>query len=101
MDAIQYPLFNQELYPTIVEKAAVLSWAISANYVFFDGNNRTAGSVLLILLAVNGYQLNSTHDELVAIMMEISADENNEYTLQQYTEWLRGRLALGRMLTTR
>jgi death-on-curing protein len=94
LEAIQYPLFDPYPYPTIVEKAAVLTWVISADHVFYDGNNRTAGSVLLTFLEVNGYVLDASQDEFVAIMRRISSNENRDFTLDQFTQWVRERLSL-------
>jgi death-on-curing protein len=94
LDAIQYPLFGKELYPTIVEKAAILCWVISADHIFFDGNNRTAGSTLLIFLEVNGYKLEAPYNEFVAIMKQISSNEEGKFTLNEFTEWIRKRLEI-------
>lgn len=94
LDAIQYPLFGQDLYPTIVEKAAILSWVISADHVFFDGNNRTAGSILLIFLETNGYKLAASYDEFVIVMKQISYNTNKNFTINIFTEWIREKLVL-------
>lgn len=94
LEATQYPLFGLDLYPTIVEKAAILSWVITSDHVFFDGNNRTAGSVLLIFLQINGYMLNVSYDEFVVVMKQISSNENADFTINQFTEWIREKLVL-------
>jgi death-on-curing protein len=41
LEEIQTTLFDQELYPTLFEKAAVIGWRIIAGYIFHDGNKRT------------------------------------------------------------
>ena len=41
LEEIRGSLFGKDLYPSIPEKAAILSYRIMAGHVFFDGNKRT------------------------------------------------------------
>jgi len=43
---IQGPLFDTELHPSIIEKAAAIGWRIIAGHVFHDGNKRTGKPVV-------------------------------------------------------
>lgn len=52
-----------ELYPTVIEKAAILGYSIISNHPFVDGNKRTGQHVMEVFLNLNGYKLNSTIDE--------------------------------------
>jgi death-on-curing protein len=56
-EAIQGSLFGQDLYPTLIEKAAVLCWKIIRNHVFHDGNKRTGMEVCRLFLDLNGYDM--------------------------------------------
>ena len=91
LDAIQYPLFGIENYPTIAEKAAALAWIIIKGHVFFDGNKRTGISTLITFLLVNGYQLDASADELYEIAKSIASGEQ-EYFLNDFTAWIRKKL---------
>ena len=50
LDAIQHPLFGEDLYPTISQKAAVLAWTIINGHVFIDGNKRTGMWAIMTFL---------------------------------------------------
>jgi death-on-curing protein len=94
LDAIQHPLFGIALYPTIIEKAAILSWIISAEHIFHDGNKRTGTSSLLIFLQVNGYHLEVSNDEIIEMIIRISARDYQDYIFQDYVEWIRSKIVL-------
>ncbi|MCP4363170.1 MAG: type II toxin-antitoxin system death-on-curing family toxin [Chloroflexi bacterium] len=94
LDAIQYPLFGIDRYPTVVEKAAKLSWIISAGHIFHDGNKRTGTSVLMIFLQTNGYRLKATHEEIINIIIRISSPDKAKYPYEDYVEWIRSKIVL-------
>lgn len=97
LDAIQHPLFGIDHYPTFVEKAARLSWTIAAGHIFHDGNKRTSVSTLLIFFQINGYRLNASHDEIINIMVRISAPDTEEYSsYEEYVGWIRNKIALSK-----
>jgi death-on-curing protein len=58
---------NDELYPTAIEKAARIAFAICKNHPFADGNKRTAVTAMLVILRVNGVLPAYTQSELVAL----------------------------------
>jgi len=95
LEAIQYPLFGVDNYPTLAEKAAILAWTIIDGHVFYDGNKRTGMSALDILIRQNGYQLDASNDEFVEIALRI-ANKNPEqdYTFDEFAEWVRDKLIL-------
>jgi death-on-curing protein len=95
LEAIQYPLFGVDHYPTIAEKAAVLAWIIIEDHVFYDGCKRTGMSALKIFLGINGYRLNASNDEIVEAALRVAGDYTEEnYTRENFTEWVRHRLTL-------
>lgn len=51
-------LFDQELYPTIYDKAAILLETLTENHPFVDGNKRTAMCATEMFMHLNGYILN-------------------------------------------
>lgn len=58
--AINMPLQTfggQELYPTILEKAARLGYGLIRNHPFLDGNKRIGTHAMLVFLDINNITL--------------------------------------------
>lgn len=66
---------SEELYPTLVQKAARLGYGLVKNHAFIDGNKRIAAHAMLVFLAVNGVELRYTQQELSGIFLKLAADE--------------------------
>lgn len=79
--------FDQmELYPTIIEKAAILGFSIISNHPFVDGNKRTGQHVMEVFLNLNGYSLSSTIDEDEAAILAIASSQWRKENLIQWLE---------------
>ena len=76
---------NQELFPTIQQKSARLAFGLINNHPFVDGNKRIGAHVMLILLALNGIELNYTQEELYTIILDIASGAAE---LNDLTEWI-------------
>ena len=74
-----------ELYPTIMEKAARMAYAVCKNHPFIDGNKRAAVTSMLVMLRLNGIVPSYTHEELIALGLGV-ADGSIEY--EQIIAWL-------------
>lgn len=48
---------GEELYPSIQAKAAQLCYGLVKNHAMTDGNKRLGTHVMLVFLALNGYEL--------------------------------------------
>lgn len=92
LEAIQYPLFGIDHYPTIAEKACTLGWIIIKDHVFHDGCKRTGMSALLVFLLINGYRLNASNDELVEVSLQIAEADGETYTRSDLVTWVQDRL---------
>lgn len=92
LDAIQYPLFGVDCYPTVVEKAAILTWTIINGHVFRDANKRTGISALKIFLRINEYEVEASDIELIDVALAIAESKKREYSLEDFTQWIRDRL---------
>jgi death-on-curing protein len=97
LEAIQYPLYGEDLYPTLVEKSSVLAWVIIQDHVFFDGCKRTGMSILDIFFRVNGYLLRATNDEMEAVAIQV-ADATSGFGYPEFVAWVRDRVELSRSL---
>lgn len=64
-----------ELYPNIHEKAAQLCFGIVKNHPMVDGNKRLGAHVMLVFMAINGYELSYTQQELSNIILDLAASK--------------------------
>jgi death-on-curing protein len=58
---------GQELYPSLIGKAARLGYSLIANHPFVDGNKRIGVLVMLTFLELNGAPVECTDGELAGI----------------------------------
>lgn len=58
---------DEEFYPSIQSKAARLAYGIISNHPFHDGNKRTGVQAMLVLLYLNGIQVEATTADLVSL----------------------------------
>lgn len=70
--------FNgKDLYPTIQAKAAQLCFGLVKNHAMIDGNKRLGTHVMLVFLALNGYELIYSQQELISIILDLAASKAN------------------------
>lgn len=56
--------FNEEeLYPTLAEKAAVLGFSLIQNHPFVAGNKRMGHAAMEIFLILNGFEIEASVEE--------------------------------------
>jgi len=77
---------GQELYPTIVEKAAALGFSLIKNHPFVDGNKRTAHATMETFLVLNGYEIRASVDEQERVILQVAA---GKMAREAFMEWLR------------
>ncbi|NBJ95485.1 type II toxin-antitoxin system death-on-curing family toxin [Parablautia muri] len=63
---------GDELYPSIQAKAARLCYGLVKNHAMIDGNKRIGVHVMLVFLAVNGYELEYTQKELSDVILDVA-----------------------------
>jgi len=80
---------EEDFYPSLAEKAAVLAVRIARNHALPDGNKRLAWQSLTIFLALNGHGLEVAADDAVELMVAVAGGEHDE---QFVTDWLRDRM---------
>jgi len=69
---------GEDLYPTIIEKAARMAYSLCKNHPFIDGNKRVAVTALLVTLRVNDVFVHFTQRELITLGLGI-ADGSIDY----------------------
>lgn len=65
-------VFGEELYKSIYDKAACYLFSIVKNHPFLDGNKRTASSVALVFLRINGETPRYNIDNFVEFVVRIA-----------------------------
>jgi death-on-curing protein len=84
LEAIQGSLFGQDLYPTLIEKAAALCWRVIRNHVFHDGNKRTGMEVCRLFLDLNGYVMRIDQG-VVGMAVDIAS---GRVTFDEFVQWV-------------
>ena len=64
---------KEELYPSVQAKAAQLCFGIVKNHPMLDGNKRLGTHVMLVFLALNGYELFYTQQELCKLILDVAS----------------------------
>jgi len=67
-------IFGEELYPSILDKAAALMRGIIADHPFVDGNKRTAMLAGLTLLEINGITFSAQEGEIEDFAVRIAVE---------------------------
>ena len=64
---------EEDVYPSLQQKAARLCFSLVKNHPFVDGNKRIGAHVMLVFLALNGIELQYTQTELSDIILQLAA----------------------------
>jgi death-on-curing protein len=91
--APQQIMFDEEVYPDLASKVAVIGFRLLKNRPFIAGNEVTALLALLRLLQINGATLADATPEDLAT--QLRAVLNSQLDHGGLTLWLRERLAIG------
>lgn len=94
LEAIRYPLFGIDLYPTLAEKASLLAWIIIDDHVFLDGCKRTGMSAMEVFIILNGYDLVATGDEIRDIAIRIADRLETLFSRDDFVKWVRDHISL-------
>lgn len=90
--AINTPLQTfggQELYPTVLEKAARLGYGLIHNHPFLDGNKRIGTHAMLVFLDINNITLSYEDDDLISAILRAASGDMDDSEL---LEWLKAHI---------
>lgn len=76
---------GEDLYPSVISKAAAVLESILINHPFVDGNKRTAYVVSRILLLENGLDIHASEDEKYDFIISICEGKRRS---TEINEWL-------------
>ena len=77
---------GEDLYPTIVDKAAALGFSIVMNHPFIDGNKRTGHAAMETFLVLNGIEINASVDEQEQVILALASGELGREAFVQWIE---------------
>ena len=80
---------GDELYPTLIDKAAALGFSLVMNHPFVDGNKRTGHAAMEIFLVMNDLEIAATVDEQEAVILLLAEGSLDR---QAFTKWLSSRV---------
>jgi death-on-curing protein len=76
---------GNELYPSVIEKAACLIESILLNHPFIDGNKRTGYVLMRLLLTQNELDIEATQDDKYVFVIGIAS---GNLRFNEIVEWL-------------
>ena len=80
-----FQVFDEiSLFPSIMQKAALLGFGLIINHPFIDGNKRIGAHTMLIFLELNDIHLSYSQEELYTIVLGIASSQN---TYEDLLEW--------------
>lgn len=71
-------VFGEEAYPVVHEKAAALLDSLVNNRALVDGNKRLGWVALRLFYGFNGYRIEASEDEKVALVLAVAEGEIDE-----------------------
>jgi len=87
LEAIQRPIYGQERYPTLIDKAAAIGWQIIVAHTFHDGNKRTGMEACRLFLDLNGYAMR-IDQEVVTVALQIAT---GQVQFPDFVQWVEKR----------
>jgi death-on-curing protein len=76
---------EEDLYLSLLEKAAALGFSIIMNHPFVDGNKRTGHAATETFLVLNGLEINASVGEQERMVLAIASGKQER---EVFVEWL-------------
>lgn len=80
---------GEDLYPTLIDKASVLSYSLCMNHPFIDGNKRVAHGAMEIFLVLNGFEIDAAVHEQEELFLDLASGKLKREDL---ADWLQRRI---------
>ena len=75
---------GNDLYETIEDKIAAITFSLVNNHGFVDGNKRVGIAVMLLLLKLNAYTMQYSQEELIVMGISIADGRMNEASIKEW-----------------
>ena len=85
----QQNIFDEELYPTIYQKAAILTEMIVNKHCFYNGNKRTAVMEMYMFLRKNGIRLTVSNQAIADYVVLVAVQKGKEcLKIEEIAKWI-------------
>jgi death-on-curing protein len=78
---------GEDLYPTLIDKAAALGFTLVMNHPFLDGNKRAGHAAMETFLVLNGFEIEAGTEDQEQLMLALAG---GNLACSQLVQWLRG-----------
>lgn len=92
VNAPKESLFDEELYPTIFDKAAILMINIATKHVFHNANKRTAFVSTNVFMAINGYESDFEYQEGIDFVLWVVKEHEKTNDFEKFKKSLAKKL---------
>jgi len=66
---------GDELYPSLIDKAAAICFSLVLNHPFVDGNKRIGHAAMETFLLLNGYELSANVDDAESLFLKLAGGD--------------------------
>ena len=66
---------GDELYPSLIDKAAALCFSLVMNHPFVDGNKRIGHAAMETFLILNGHELDADVDDAESLFLKLAGGD--------------------------
>jgi death-on-curing protein len=77
---------DEDLYPSLAEKASALGFSLILNHPFVDGNKRIGHAAVEVFLVLNGFELSAGIDDAERVILGVAA---GSFSRDEFTAWIR------------
>lgn len=77
---------EQDLYPTVLEKAVRLGFGLIRNHPFLDGNKRIGTHAMLVFLDLNNVTLSYRDEDLIAVILSVASGDMGATELLEWVQ---------------
>ena len=81
---------GDDLYITLIDKAAHLVFSLIKNHPFFDGNKRIGVTAMIVFLKSNNLEIDCTNDELAELGLGLA---DGSYDESYAKEWIKNHIS--------
>ena len=82
---------GNDLYPSVIDKAARLGFGLIKNHPFIDGNKRIGTHSMLVLLEANDFFVECEDEELIKTIFQVA---DNTLNYLDFLKWLNDHIAV-------
>ncbi len=84
VDAPRTVLFEQEMYPSVYQKAAAYLYHLVCNHPFYDANKRTGYAATLVFLEVNNVKTTFKKEDLENLVIAVAQGKETKESILKF-----------------